>query len=231
MSTTASIIFSFLTFSVAVPTAIKVFNWVATMYKGSITFEAPMLYALTFIFLFVIGGLTGMFLGTLATDVHVHDTYFLVAHFHYTIVGGTVMGLLAGLHYWFPKMTGKMLDERLARWGWLLTFIGFNVTFFTQFILGFEGMPRRWATYPAQFQPLNIVSTVGSWLLSAGFLVTFANFVRALARGAPAPANPWNALTLEWQVPSPPPTENFGTIPVITDWPYGFPTKAGVAHE
>ncbi|HEY5766161.1 MAG TPA: cbb3-type cytochrome c oxidase subunit I, partial [Candidatus Deferrimicrobiaceae bacterium] len=159
MSETAAVLFSLLTYSVAVPTAIKVFNWIATMYRGSITFESPMLYALTFIFLFVVGGLTGMLLGALGTDVHLHDTYFIVAHFHYTMMGGTVMGLLAGLHFWFPKMTGRMLSEKLARVGWALIFVGFNVTFFVQFILGFEGMPRRYAEYPARFQPLNIVST------------------------------------------------------------------------
>jgi len=222
MSKTASIIFSFLTFFVAVPTAVKVFNWIATMYKGSITFESPMLYALTFIFLFIIGGLTGMFLGALATDVHLHDTYFIVAHFHYTMMGGTVMGLLAGLHYWWPKMTGRMLSEKMARWGWLLTFIGFNLTFLVQFYLGFKGMPRRWAEYPPQYQFLNIVSTVGSWILAGGILVMFSNFIRGLFRGDPAPANPWKGLTLEWRTASPPPTENFETVPVVTDWPYGY---------
>jgi cytochrome c oxidase subunit 1 len=222
MSKTASIIFSFLTFFVAVPTAIKVFNWIATMYKGSITFESPMLYALTFIFLFTFGGLTGMFLGALATNIHAHDTYFIVAHFHYTMMGGTVMGLLAGLHYWFPKMTGRMLSEKLARAGWLLIFIGFNVTFLTQFFLGHGGMPRRYAEYPAQFQSLNIVSTAGSWILAMGILVMFVNFVRGLYAGEPAPANPWKGLTLEWQIASPAPTENFEKVPVITDWPYGY---------
>mgnify|MGYP001617888463 CR=1 FL=1 len=222
MSKTASVIFSFLTFFVAVPTAVKVFNWIATMYKGSITFESPMLYALTFIFLFTFGGLTGMFLGALATNVHLHDTYFIVAHFHYTMMGGTVVGFLAGLHYWFPKMTGRMLSERLARLGWLLTFVGFNVTFLTQFFLGFRGMPRRWAEYPPQFQSLNIVSTVGSWVLALGILIMFVNFVRGLYAGEPAPSNPWKGLTLEWQTASPPPTENFEEIPVVTGWPYGY---------
>lgn len=218
----AATIFSFLTFFVAVPTAVKVFNWLATMYRGAISFESPMLYALTFIFLFVIGGLTGMFLGALATDVHAHDTYFVVAHFHYTMMGGTVMGLLAGLHYWFPKMTGRMLDERRARIAWLLLFVGFNVTFFTQFVLGFEGMPRRWAEYPARYQPLNIVSTAGSWILAAGFLVMAVNFALGLRRGERAPSNPWKALTLEWRIPSPAPAENFEDVPVVTDWPYRF---------
>jgi cytochrome c oxidase subunit 1 len=222
MSKTASVIFSFLTFFVAVPTAVKVFNWIATMYKGSITFESPMLYALTFIFLFVVGGLTGMFLGALATDIHLHDTYFIVAHFHYTMMGGTVMGFLAGLHYWWPKMTGRMLSEKLARWGWLLMFIGFNLTFLVQFYMGFKGMPRRWAQYPPQYQTLNIVSTVGSWILAGGILIMFSNFVRGLFRGDPAPANPWKGLTLEWHTASPPPTENFEKIPVVTDWPYGY---------
>jgi cytochrome c oxidase subunit 1 len=222
MSKTASIIFSFLTFFVAVPTAIKVFNWIATMYKGSITFESPMLYALTFIFLFTFGGLTGMFLGALATNVPTHDTYFVVAHFHYTMMGGTVMGFLAGMHYWFPKMTGRMLNEKLARWGWLLTFVGFNVTFLTQFFLGYHGMPRRWAEYPPEFQNLNILSTVGSWVLGAGIFIMFVNFVRGLYAGDPAPANPWKGLTLEWQTASPPPTENFGKLPVVEDWPYGY---------
>ena len=221
-SSAASIFFSFLTFSVAIPTAIKVFNWTATMYKGSITFEAPMLYALTFIFLFVIGGLTGMFLGALGADVHLHDTYFIVAHFHYTMVGGTVMGFLSGMHFWFPKMTGRMLSEKTARWGWLLIFIGFNVTFFTQFILGYQGMPRRYAEYPARFQTLHVISTVGSWILASGMLIEFANFLRGLFRGRPAPPNPWKALTLDWQVASPPPTENFDDIPTVADWPYGY---------
>ena len=222
MSATAAIIFSLLTFSVAIPTAVKVFNWIATMYKGSLTFESPMLFALTFIFLFIVGGLTGMFLGALGSDIHVHDTYFIVAHFHYTMMGGTVMGLLAGLHFWFPKMTGRMLSEKMARFSWLLMFIGFNVTFFTQFILGFEGMPRRYAEYPAQYQTLNIVSTVGSWVLAAGILIMFANFVRGLFRGEPAPPNPWKALSLDWQTGSPPPTENYREIPTVTDWPYGY---------
>jgi cytochrome c oxidase subunit I len=231
MSKTASIIFSFLTFFVAVPTAIKVFNWIATMYKGSITFESPMLYALTFIFLFTFAGLTGMFLGALATNVHLHDTYFIVAHFHYTMMGGTVMGLLAGMHYWFPKMTGRMLSEKLARAGWLLIFIGFNVTFLTQFFLGYHGMPRRWAEYPPQFQSLNIVSTAGSWILALGILIMFVNFVRGLYAGKPAPANPWRGLTLEWRTASPPPTENFEEVPVITDWPYGYPKRKTEGDE
>jgi cytochrome c oxidase subunit 1 len=227
MSDIAGIIFSFLTFFVAVPTGVKVFNWIATLYRGSICLDAPMLYALTFIFLFIIGGLTGPFLGALATNVQLHDTYFVVAHFHYTMMGGTVMGFFAGLHYWFPKMFGRMYSERQALTSWLLIFFGFNLTFFTMFILGVEGMPRRWAEYPARFQPLHIASTAGSWLLAAGTLLMFWNLFRSMFRGEPAPSNPWGGKTLEWQTTSPPPTDNFAEIPVVTEWPYGFGTKEG----
>jgi cytochrome c oxidase subunit 1 len=227
MSDIAGIIFSFLTFFVAVPTGVKVFNWIATLYRGSICLDAPMLYSLTFIFLFIIGGLTGPFLGALATNVQLHDTYFVVAHFHYTMMGGTVMGFFAGLHYWFPKMFGRMYDERRALTAWLLIFFGFNITFFTMFIMGVEGMPRRWAEYPARFQTLHIIATVGSWLLGAGVLLLFVNLFRGIFRGKDAVPNPWGGKTLEWHTPSPPPTDNFGEIPTVTEWPYGFGTKEG----
>jgi cytochrome c oxidase subunit 1 len=224
MSPLANAIFSFLTFFVAVPTAVKVFNWIATLYKGSITFESPMLYALTFIFLFAVGGLTGPFLGALATNVQLHDTYFVVAHFHYTMMGGTVMGFFAGLHYWFPKMTGKMLNEKIARLAWALVFIGFNVTFFTMFIVGTRGMPRRYAEYIPKFHTENVISTIGSAVLAVGILVMCWNFLQGLRKGAPAPADPWRALSLEWRAASPPETENFHEIPVVTEWPYSYGT-------
>ena len=227
MSVVADILFSVLTFSVAIPTGVKVFNWIATLYKGNISLDSPMIYSLTFIFLFVIGGLTGMFLGSLATDVEVHNTYFLVAHFHYTMMGGTVMGFFAGLHYWFPKMTGRMLDERLAKVAWAIILVGFNITFFTMFIAGYRGMPRRFAEYLPMYQPENVVSSIGAVILTAGIAVMFYNFVRSLFKGDPAPANPWGGRTLEWQVASPPPEHNFDTIPTITEWPYGYGKRAG----
>ena len=222
MSNTASVIFSFLTFFVAVPTGIKVFNWIATLYKGAIFLASPMIYALTFIFLFIIGGLTGPFLGALATNVPLHDTYFLVAHFHYTIMGGTVMGYFAGLYYWFPKMTGRMVNEKVAKIAWAFIFVGFNITFFTMFILGLMGMPRRYAEYLPQQQGLNILATVGSWILAVGVLIMVVNFIRDLFHGVQAPSNPWYSQTLEWQTTSPPATENFEEIPVVTKWPYSY---------
>jgi cytochrome c oxidase subunit I len=231
MATISGVIFSFLTFFVAVPTGMKIFNWIATLYRGSISFESPMLWALTFIFLFIIGGLTGLFLGAMAVDVHVHDTYFLVAHFHYTMMGGTVMGFFAGLHYWFPKMSGRMLDEGWARTAWWLIVSGFNVTFFPMFILGMQGMPRRYAEYPAKYQTLNVVATVGSWFLALGVVIMFANFLRALKSGPPAPDNPWQGLTLEWTTSSPPPEENFHEIPTVTDWPYNYGTRDEVPRD
>lgn len=227
MSEVAATIFSFLTFLVAIPTAIKVFNWTATLYKGSIDLKSPMLYALSFIFLFTIGGLTGLYLGTLAIDVDLHDTYFVVAHMHYVMIGGTVMGFLAALHFWYPKMSGKMFNEKIAKIAWAFVFIGFNVTFFPQFILGTLGMPRRYADYPPRFQPLHALSTVGSWILGIGMLLMAINLLRGLFNGerARAPENPYNSLSLEWQVSSPPPHGNFPEVPQVNDWTYGYGKK------
>lgn len=205
----ANTIFSLLTFSVSIPSAIKVFNWLATMYKGSIRLQTPMIYALAFIFLFAIGGLTGLFLGALATDVHLHDTYFVVAHFHYTMFGGTVIAFLAGIHYWWPKIFGRMYSERWGRIAALLIFVGFNLTFFTQFVMGSHGMPRRYYDYLPQFRIYHQASTIGSYILAVGFLIVAAYLAHSLYRGEPAPENPWGAATLEWQTKSPPPTENF----------------------
>jgi cytochrome c oxidase subunit 1 len=218
----ANFVFSLLTMFVAVPTGIKVFSWVGTMYKGAISFNAPMLYAFGFLELFTIGGLTGVFLAILAIDVHLTDTYFVIAHFHYVMVGGTLMGLLAGMHYWFPKMTGKMYSEKAALWSFILIIIGFNVTFFPQFIAGSQGMPRRYWNYLPEFTTLNQISTIGSWFLGVGFLWTAIYLLKAVFSGPKAGPNPWNALTLEWQTPSPPPHENFKDTPTVTQWPYDY---------
>ncbi len=218
----ADMLFSFLTFMVAIPSGVKVFNWISTMYKGSISLQAPMLYALSFLFLFSIGGLTGMFLGALATDVHLTNTYFIVAHFHYVMVGGTVMGFLGGLHYWWPKMFGKMYNILWARISAALIFVGFNVTFFTQFILGAKGMPRRYYSYLAQYQPLHFYSTIGSWVLALGFVIMAIYLIHSLVKGKPAGNNPWGGLTLEWTTTSPPPPDNFNETPVVTHGPYDY---------
>ena len=192
------------------------------MYKGHVSWDTPMLYAMSFIFMFSIGGLTGLFLIAISVDVHLHDTYFVVAHFHYVMMGGTVMAMLGGLHYWWPKFWGKMYPEKLARFGAFLVFLGFNLTFLPQFVLGYLGMPRRYYNYEPRYQPLHIMSTIGSWILASGILLTFGYLLWAIKHGRKAAANPWGAKSLEWQIPSPPPTENFLTPPVITDpYPYG----------
>ncbi len=222
MSDTARIIFSFLTFIVAVPSGVKVFNWIATFYKGSVSLDAPLLYTLGFIFLFSIGGLTGLMQGALATNLHVHGTYFIVAHFHYVMFGGAAFGFFAGLHYWFPKMFGRLYDDRAAKIAWLFLFTGFNMLYFSMFILGWQGMPRRYYDYLPQFNAPNLIATVGSWVLAVGLFIMFFNLFRSLLNGAKASANPWKAATLEWQTTSPPPTDNFETIPEVTKGPYQF---------
>ncbi len=218
----ASIVFSALTFLVAIPTAIKVFNWISTLYKGSIAFNTPMLYTLSFLFLFSIGGLTGLPLATLSTDLHLHDSYFVVAHFHYVMMGGTIIAFVGGMHHWWPKMFGKMYNEFWGCVGAVLVFIGFNVTFFTQFFLGTRGMPRRYASYLDEYQLLHVVSTVGSWVLMAGFLVHLFNFIHSLVAGKKAPANPWGAMSLEWEADSPPTEHNFHHEPIVKHGPYDF---------
>jgi cytochrome c oxidase subunit 1 len=215
-------IFSFLTFLVAIPTGVKMFNWISTLWRGSISLKTPMLFAIAFLFLFAIGGLTGLFLGMLAVDMHLHDTYFVVAHFHYVMMGGTVIAFIGGLHHWWPKMTGRMYNEKLGATSAALIFVGFNVTFFTQFVLGSRGMPRRYYNYLDQFQPLHQFSTFGSWLIGAGMLVVLYNLLSAIKSGPKAPDNPWGAMSLEWQTETPPPTENFRHTPKVVHGPYDY---------
>ncbi|HZT34257.1 MAG TPA: cytochrome c oxidase subunit I [Bryobacteraceae bacterium] len=218
----AGMVFSFLSYFVAVPSAIKVFNWTATLYKGSISYDTPMLYAFGFIGLFTMGGLTGLFLAALGIDVHVTDTYFVVAHFHYIMVGGTLMAYLGGMHYWWPKMTGRMYPEGWAKLSALVVFLGFNLTFFPQFVLGYLGMPRRYHVYPPEFQVLHVMSTAGASVLAVGYLMPLVYFLWSLRYGKLAPANPWGATGLEWQTSSPPPTHNFEEPPVVTHEAYDF---------
>lgn len=219
-------IFSLLSYLVAVPSAIKVFNWTATLYKGSISFDTPMLYGLGFIGLFTMGGLTGLVVAATAVDVHVTDTYFIVAHFHYIMVGGMVMAFMGGLHYWWPKMTGRMYPELLGRLAALVTFIGFNLTFFPQFVMGYLGMPRRYQVYPGEFQFYHILSSAGASILGVGYLLPAIYFLWSLKRGPKIGRNPWDATGLEWTTPSPPSVHNFETIPTVVEGPYAYPEPA-----
>jgi cytochrome c oxidase subunit 1 len=224
----SGLVFGFITMLVAIPSAIKVFNWTATLYKGSISYRTPMLYALGFIGLFVIGGLTGIFLSVIAVDIHVTDTYFVVAHFHYVMVGGTIMAYLGGIHYWWPKMTGRMYNEVWGTISALIVFVGFNMTFFPQFVMGYLGMPRRYHVYPAEFQIYHVLSTAGSSILALGFIIPIVYLLLSLRFGKIAGDNPWDAPGLEWQTASPPPTFNFEVQPIVTEEAYAFHPEAAI---
>jgi len=230
----SALVFSALSYLVAVPSAVKVFNWTATMYKGSITFSTPMLYSLGFIGLFTMGGLTGLFLAALGINVHVTDTYFVIAHFHYIMVGGAVMGYLGGMHFWWPKISGRLYPEVWGRVAAVIVFIGFNLTFFPQFLLGYMGMPRRYWQYPPEFQVLNVFSTAGSTILAVGYVLPMVYFLWSLRYGKIADQNPWGAAGLEWKTASPPPTFNFDENPEVTWEAYNYeeiPAPAEVAFE
>jgi cytochrome c oxidase subunit 1 len=218
----SAIAFSILSFVVAVPSAIKVFNWTATMYKGSISFETPMLYVFGFIGLFTIGGLTGLFLATLAIDVPTHGTYFVVAHFHYVMVGGMVMAFMGGLHFWWPKITGRMYPQVWSQIAAAIIFVGFNLTFFPQFVLGYLGMPRRYHAYPPEFQMLNVMSTAGASILAVGYVLPLIYLLWSWKYGPKAGRNPWGAAGLEWQTQSPPTTYNFDETPIVTEEAYNY---------
>jgi cytochrome c oxidase subunit 1 len=224
----AAMVFSILSYLVAIPSAIKVFNWTATLYKGSISFRTPMLYVFGFIGLFTIGGLTGLFLAALGLDIHVHNTYFVVAHFHYIMVGGVIMGYLGGLHYWWPKIMGRMYPEGWARASALIIFIGFNLTFFPQFLLGYLGMPRRYHFYPEEFQVLNVLSSAGASILAVGYFIPLVYLIWSLRAGEHATANPWGATGLEWKTPSPPPLHNFEATPTVKEEAYAYSREVDV---
>jgi cytochrome c oxidase subunit I len=218
----AGLVFSMLSYLVAIPSAVKVFNWTASLYKGSISFDTPMLYALGFVGLFTMGGLTGLFVAAIGIDMHVHDTYFVVAHFHYIMVGGMVMAYLGGMHFWWPKMTGRLYPEAWARFSAILIFVGFNLTFFPQYILGYLGMPRRYHVYPQEFQVLNVMSSAGASILALGYLFPLTYLIWSLRYGPYAPANPWRATGLEWKTQSPPITENFAVTPIVDEEAYDY---------
>ena len=218
----SAMVFSFLSFAVAIPSAVKVFNWTATLYQGAIWWKAPMMWVFGFMGLFLIGGLTGIFLASLGLDIHLHDTYFVVAHFHYIMVGGAIMGFFAGLHFWWPKMTGRMFSDSMATLAALLVFVGFNLTFFPQFILGYLGMPRRYHAYSEEFQVLNVLSSAGASILGVGYALIASYLLYSLFRGAPAGANPWLATGLEWTTQSPPLPENFAVQPVVNEGAYAY---------
>ncbi|MCH9651137.1 MAG: cytochrome c oxidase subunit I [Deltaproteobacteria bacterium] len=221
----AGAVFSVLSMLVAIPSAVKVFNWTATLYKGAVSWETPMLYALGFIGLFTIGGLTGVMLATMGIDIHVHDTYFIVAHFHYIMVGGAIMGYLGGLHYWWPKIAGRLYPVFLSKFAAIIIFVGFNLTFFPQFILGYLGMPRRYHSYPDEFQVLNVMSSAGATILGIGYLIPMLYFAWSMFYGKRCTQNPWGAKGLEWETASPPPTLNFDEIPTVTEEPYDYTPK------
>jgi cytochrome c oxidase subunit 1 len=229
ISVYAALIFSLLSYTVAVPSAIKVFNWTATLYKGSVSFEAPMLFALGFVCLFTAGGLTGLFLASLGMDMHVHDTYFIVAHFHFIMVGGMVMGYMAGLHFWWPKITGRMYSEWWSRFAAIIIFVGFFLAFLPQFVVGYAGMPRRYHKYPPEYQVWNVMSSAGASILGVGYILPLCYLLGSLRKGARAGPNPWGATGLEWQTPSPPPPHNFAATPVVVRVPYDYP--AGKAQN
>ena len=231
ISVYSAMIFSVLSFLVAIPSAIKVFNWTATMYKGSISYRTPMLYAFGFIGLFTMGGLTGLFLATLGVDVHVTDTYFVVAHFHFIMVGGMLMAYLGGLHFWWPKITGRLYPEGWARLSALVIFLGFCLTFFPQFLLGYMGMPRRYHAYPPEFQVLNVMSSAGASILAVGYVMPMIYFIWSMRYGKVAGPNPWAATGLEWKTPSPPPKHNFDEIPVVEEEAYDYANMKEVPLE
>ncbi len=230
-STYAGMVFSALSFLVAIPSAVKVFNWSATLYKGSVSWESPMMYAIGFIGLFTIGGLTGLFLAAMGLDIHMHDTYFVVAHFHYIMVGGAIFAYLGGIHFWWPKITGRMYPEYWARVAAVLVFAGFNLTFFPQFVVGYLGMPRRYHAYPDEFQVLNVMSTAGASLLGIAYLIPMLYLTWSLFAGKKAPANPWGAKGLEWTIQSPPTTFNFEHQPVVTEEAYAYAEGHDTTHD